>query len=57
MFSLYALLKAKHKKNHKFTFGYTRYETLAAFSNCIFIIITVLFLVMNSLHFHSEEEH
>lgn len=54
MFSLYSLIKGKHSKNKKFTYGYNRYETLAAFSNCICIIIASLSLIMSSLHFHIE---
>lgn len=56
IFSMYALLLSKHRKDTLHTYGYSRYETLAAFSNCTYLIIYALFLVLGSLHFHSEEE-
>ncbi|KRX09407.1 hypothetical protein PPERSA_04713 [Pseudocohnilembus persalinus] len=57
LFSLFALLQAKHRKDTLYTYGYSRFETLAAFSNCIFLLIHSLFLVIGSFHFHSEVEH
>lgn len=58
MFSMYALMKAKKNANMHYTYGYTRYETIAAFSNCVFLILSSLFLVMSSLHnLNHGEEH
>jgi len=60
LFSLYASIKAKKKANSKFTFGYNRYETVAAFTNCIFLILCSLFVLMSSfhsLHHDSMEVH
>lgn len=56
MFSLYALLVAKQKSDNNFTFGYSRYETMAAFSNCILMVITSLFNVLSSVHVHAGPE-
>ncbi|EGR29250.1 cation diffusion facilitator family transporter containing protein, putative [Ichthyophthirius multifiliis] len=55
-FSLYALIKAKHNQNTHYTYGYTRYETISAFSTCIFLIIQSFFNIMSSFHLHSEEQ-
>ncbi|KAL4489234.1 hypothetical protein ABPG72_006298 [Tetrahymena utriculariae] len=56
IFSMYALMKAKKNANMHYTYGYTRYETIAAFSNCIFLILSSLFLVISSLHYLTHDE-
>ena len=50
LFSFYASIKAKKKANSNFTFGYNRYETVAAFTNCIFLVMCSLFVLMSSFH-------
>lgn len=57
IFSLFALLISKRSPDMHFTYGYTRYETLAAFTNCLFLNISALFLVLSSVHFLSHSDH
>lgn len=41
-------MKAKFKTNLEYTFGYSRYETLIAFSNCIFLLISSFFHIIST---------
>ena len=55
-FSLYALIISKQPCDFEYTFGYTRIETVSAFSNCIFLSFVAMFLVFRNFH-HFFEEH
>lgn len=54
VFSLYAILKSKSNPTDRFTFGFSRIETIAAFSNCVFLVISSLFLLLAAFHDHEE---
>lgn len=56
IFSLFALLIAKKSPDMHLTYGYTRYETLAAFSNCLFLNLSALFLLMSTLHYFTQHD-
>lgn len=56
VFSLFALLIAKKTPDMHLTYGYTRYETLAAFSNCLFLNLSALFLLMSTLHYFTQHD-
>ena len=34
----------------RFTYGYTRLETISAFTNCIFLYFVTLFVEIRSIH-------
>ena len=55
-FSLYALMKGKELANKKFTYGYSRYETIAAFSVCVFLLLTAFFNLLTTFHIYGEED-
>lgn len=48
------MVKAKANANQSFTFGYSRYETIAAFSNCLFLMIASLLLIVDTFHGHDN---
>lgn len=50
-------MKSKQKGNASYTFGFSRYETIAAFSNCIFLIISSFFLLISTFHNIEATEH
>ena len=50
LFSWIALLFAKKQADKKFTYGYTRLETISAFTNCIFLYFVTLFVEIRSIH-------
>jgi zinc transporter 5/7 len=56
LFSLIALNVAKKSSNINYTFGYTRIETLSAFSNCFFMYFLTMFLAFRKLHHLFEDE-
>lgn len=56
IFSLIALIVAKKNSNINYTYGYTRIETLSAFSNCFFMYFLTMFLAFRKLH-HLFEDH
>lgn len=49
-FTWIALLFAKKPANIRFTYGYTRLETISAFTNCIFLYFVTLFVEIRSIH-------
>lgn len=56
-FSFYALMKSKQKGNQLYTFGFSRFETIAAFSNSIFLIISSFFVLISTFHNLESNEH
>ena len=55
-FSLFASIYSKKTSNFRYTYGYSRIETLSSFTNCIFLSFEASFLVFRSIH-HTIEEH
>ena len=53
-FSWLALLFSKKPANNKYTYGYTRLETISAFTNCIFLYFVTLFVEIRSIHNYFE---
>lgn len=55
IFSLIALILAKKKSNINYTYGFTRIETLSAFTNCFFMYFLTMFLAFRKLHHLFED--
>jgi len=48
--SYYLEKKSKHKPNYKYTYGYVRYSTLAAFITTIILLSGSLFVIYNAIN-------
>ena len=48
--SYYLEKKSKHKSNYKYTYGYVRYSTLAAFITTIILLSGSLFVIYNAIN-------
>lgn len=58
-FSLYAIVMSKAKATQRYTFGFSRLEVIAGFTNCCFLIFVAIFLFFRSIHTgleHSDDD-
>ena len=46
---LFASVMATWKPNERFTYGYSRIETLSGFANGIFLILISLFIIVEAI--------
>lgn len=50
VFSFISILVSKKPANSKFSFGFSRIEVIASFSNCCFLVFLGIFLMFRSIH-------
>ncbi len=55
VFSLSSIIWGKEKNNSRFTYGFSRLEVIASFTNCCFLSFLALFLVFRSIHDSLED--
>jgi len=54
-FSFFSIIWGKQKTNSKFTYGFSRLEVIASFTNCCFLCFLALFLIFRSIHDSLED--
>lgn len=57
LFSLYAMLTSRAPATREFTYGLSRLETLAAFTNCTYLYFVSLFGIFHHVHALFETHH